>query len=159
MAVRLIAGHGIQGDAHCGATVQHLYDKAKGPSRPNLRQVHLMEFELIEHLRTLGFEVRAGELGENITTRNLDLTELGAGARLKLGENAIIEITGLRAPCVKIERFRKGLRRSLTACRDGQPYMKSAVMAVVIESGTVRAGDDIQVKDSGVRPRIPLRPV
>src|SRR5947207_13940928 len=69
MAVRLIAGHGIQGDAHCGATVQHLYDKAKGPSRPNLRQVHLMEFELIEHLRTLGFEIGAGELGEILTTR------------------------------------------------------------------------------------------
>jgi MOSC domain-containing protein YiiM len=147
------------GDAHCGPTVQHLYDKTKDPGRPNLRQVHLMEVELIEHLKTLGFEIMAGELGENVTTRNLDLVELGAGTRLKLGEKAIIQITGLRSPCVKIERFRKGLHRALTARRDAQAYMRSAVMAVVIESGTVRVGDEIQVNEGADGPRIHLCPV
>jgi MOSC domain-containing protein YiiM len=155
----LIAGRGIQGDAHCGATVQHLYDKTKDASRPNLRQVHVIEAELIDHLQTLGFDVSVGELGENVVTRNIDLVELHAGTRLKLGEDAIIEITGLRAPCFKIERFKTGLRRALTAHRCGQAYMRSAVMAVVIESGTIRAGDKIQVKGRGDGSRIPLRPV
>lgn len=155
----LVAGRGIPGDAHCGTTVQHLYDKAKDASRPNLRQVHVIEAELIDRLRTLGFDIKVGELGENVVTRNIDLVELHAGARLKLGEDAIIEITGLRAPCFKIERFKTGLRRILTAHRRGEAYMPSAVMAVVIESGAIRAGDKIQVKDRGNRRRIPLRPI
>ena len=112
-AVRLIAGRGIHEDAHCGTYVQHLYDKAKDPARPNLRQVHLIEEELIEHLQTLGFDIKRGELGENVMTRNVNLIELGAGARLKLGNDAVVEITGLRVPCVKIERFKKGLRRAV----------------------------------------------
>jgi len=158
-SIWLIAGRGIQGDAHCGTTVQHLYDKGKDASRPNLRQVHVIEAELIDHLRTLGFDVRVGELGENVVTRNINLVELHAGARLKLGEDAIIEITGLRAPCFKIERFKTGLRRVLTAHRRGQPYMRSAVMAVAIESGTIRAGDKIQIKGRGDGRRTLLRPV
>ena len=140
-AIRLIAGCGIQEDSHCGPYVQHLYDNAKDPTRPNLRQVHLIEEELIGHLQTLGFDIKGGELGENVMTRNLNLVELGAGARLKLGDAAVVEITGLRAPCVKIEQFKKGLRRAVTAHRSGHVYMKSAVMAVVLESGTVRVGD------------------
>jgi MOSC domain-containing protein YiiM len=158
-SIWLIAGRGIQGDAHCGATVQHLYDKAKDASRPNLRQVHVIEAELIDHLQTLGFDVNVGELGENVVTRNIDLVELHAGTRLKLGEDAIIEITRLRAPCFKIERFKTGLRRVLTAHRRGQAYMRSAVMAVVIESGTIRAGDKIQNKGRGGGRRTLLRPV
>src|SRR5205823_10523527 len=94
-------------------------DKAKDPARPNLRQVHLIEEQLIEHLQTLGFDIKRGELGENVMTRNVNLIELGAGARLKLGNDAVVEITGLRAPCVKIERFKKGLRRAVTAHRGG----------------------------------------
>jgi MOSC domain-containing protein YiiM len=139
--------------------VQHLYDKAKDPARPNLRQVHLIEEELIEHLQTFGFDIKAGELGENVTTRNLNLVELIAGTRMKLGKNAVLEITGLRAPCIKIERFKKGLRRAVTANHGGYVYMKSAVMAVVIEGGTVRVGDGIEVRSPGAGPRIPLRPV
>lgn len=148
-AIRLIAGRGIAGDSHCGIYVQHLYDKAKDHTRANLRQVHLIEEELIEHLKTLGFDIKAGELGENVTTRNLNLIELRAGARLKLGDDAVIEITGLRAPCVKIERFKKSLRRAVTDHRSDHAFMKSAVMAVVIKSGTVRVGDDIEVKGRG----------
>ena len=155
----LIAGRGIRGDAHCGTTVQHLYDKAKDASRPNLRQVHVIEAELIDYLQTLGFDVKVGDLGENVVTRNIDLVGLHTGTWLKLGEDAIIEITGLRAPCFKIERFKRGLRQILTAHRRGQAYMPSAVMAVVIESGTIRAGDKIRVREHGDGRRIPLRPV
>jgi MOSC domain-containing protein YiiM len=114
---------------------------------------------LIDHLQTLGFDVEVGELGENVATRNIDLVELHAGTRLRLGEDAIIEITGLRAPYFKIERFKRGLRRVLTAHQRGQAYTPSAVMAVVIKSGTIRARDKIEVKRRrGVR-QIGLRPV
>ena len=157
-AIQLIAGRGVWGDTHCGSTVQHLYDKAKNALRPNLRQVHLVEMELIERLQTLGFEIDAGDLGENVTTRNLKLIELGAGTQLKLGKSAIIKITGLRSPCVKIERFRNGLRRAVTDHRDGQAFMKSSVMAAVIRSGTIQVGDDIEVA-RGTHSRMPLRPI
>ena len=107
-AIRVVAGRGIQDDTHCGPYVQHLYDKAKDPGRPNLRQVHLIEEDLIEHLQTLGFEIKGGELGENVTTRNLNLIELGACAGLKLGDDAVVEITGLRARASRSS----GLRRA-----------------------------------------------
>ena len=85
----------------------------KDPTRPNLRQLHLVQSELIEELNATGFDVRPGDLGENITTGQIDLPALPQGTLLRLGHTAIVEITGLRTPCVKIERFRKGLEARL----------------------------------------------
>jgi MOSC domain-containing protein YiiM len=143
--ITLVQGFGVEGDAHGGATVQHLYDKAKEPYRPNLRQVHLVEEELILELNALGFCVAAGDLGENITTRYVRLAELDTGAVLELGSRARIQITGLRSPCVKIERLETGLRRAVTRTSTGPAAVKRAVMAVVVASGTVSAGDAIRI--------------
>jgi MOSC domain-containing protein YiiM len=129
--------------------------RRKTPPSQICARVHLLESELLEHLQTLGFEIMPGQLGENITTRNLRLIDLYAGARVRVGAKSVIEITGLREPCVKIERFKKGLRAAVTARRDAYAYMKSAVMAAVIESGTVYAGDEIDVIDGAGR-GIPL---
>lgn len=157
-SINLIAGQGVQGDAHCGCQVQHLYDQAKDPGRPNLRQVHLIEEELIEYLQTLGFDIGSGELGENIRTRNVSLVDLDLGTRLNLGDDAVVEVTGLRTPCFKIDRFKRGLRRAVTAHRGGHSYVKAAAMAVVIESGAVGAGDPIAVKGRDDGLRVLLRP-
>jgi MOSC domain-containing protein YiiM len=146
--ITLLAGLGVEGDAHCGAYVQHLYDQAKDPSRPNLRQVHLVEQELLEQLGTLGFSITPGQLGENITTRHIGLPRLAAGTVLQLGTRALICITGLREPCVKISRFQKGLQKAVSAKRDGRSFMRGAVMGVVIASGGVSAGDAIQIRPS-----------
>jgi MOSC domain-containing protein YiiM len=158
-SIRLVAGRGIQGDAHCGRCVQHLHDKAKDSGRPNLRQVHLIEEELIDHLQALGFDIGPGDLGENVRTRNISLVELDLGTRLKLGDDAVVEITGLRTPCIKIDRLKSGLRRAVTANRCGHDYMKSAVMAVVIESGTVGVGNHITVTGPEDGSRLLLGPV
>jgi len=83
-AITLVKGFGVEGDAHGGATVQHLYEKAKDPCRPNLRQVPLLEEELILELNALGFSVAAGDLGENITTRHVHLAGLRVGVVLQL---------------------------------------------------------------------------
>ena len=104
--ITLLAGLGVAGDAHCGANVQHLYDKARNPARPNLRQVHLIEQELLDQLKEDGYAVGPGQFGENVTTRHLNLLELEVGTVLRLGENAQVRITGLREPCVKISRCR-----------------------------------------------------
>jgi MOSC domain-containing protein YiiM len=144
-AITLVKGFGVEGDAHGGATVQHLYDKAKDPCRPNLRQVHLVEEELFLELNALGFSVAAGDLGENLTTRHVDLAGLDAGAVLELGSRARIQITGLRSPCVKIERLEPGLRRAVTRTSNGPAAVKRAVMAVVVASGIVSAGDVIGI--------------
>lgn len=128
--------------------VQHLYDKRKDPRRPNLRQVHLIEEELIRELNTVGFFVSAGDLGENVTTRHLDLLALAAGTVLRLGQEARIRITGLRAPCIKLDRLHQGLRHAVTLTGNRSAAMKRAVMAEVIRGGLVRTGDAIEMEAS-----------
>ena len=143
--ITLIAGLGVEGDAHAGASVQHLYDKVRDPDRPNLRQVHLVESELLQDLNGQGFNIDPGQLGENVTTRGIRLVDLGAGAMVRLGPRAVIKITGLREPCVKIDRLRQGLRQAVTARDRGFSFMKRAIMAVVVADGVVHAGDTISV--------------
>lgn len=145
--VRLIAGLGVDGDAHAGATVKHRSRVARDPSQPNLRQVHLLHAELHDELRAAGFAVTPGDLGENVTTRGLDLLGLAAGTRLRLGDTAIVEITGLRNPCVQLDRFQQGLTAAvLDRDAEGNLVRKSGVMAVVLAGGEVRPGDGIGVE-------------
>jgi len=146
LSIRLLAGLGVEGDAHLGVTVKHRSRVAKDPSQPNLRQVHLIGEETLAHLRTAGFEVAPGQLGENLTTRGIGLLDLPAGTRLRLGADAVVEITGLRNPCVQLDRFRPGLMRALIGRdADGRPLLEAGVMGVVLASGDVTPGDTIEV--------------
>src|SRR6478672_1505248 len=131
-SIRLVAGLGVEGDAHLGATVKHRSRVARDPSRPNLRQVHLIHAELHDELRAAGFAVEAGQMGENVTTRGVDLLGLPTGTRLHLGATAVVEVTGLRNPCVQLDRLRPGLMAA-TLDRDerGRLVRKAGVMAVV----------------------------
>ena len=144
--IRLVRGVGVDGDAHSGATVKHRSRAARDPEQPNLRQVHLMHSELHDELRAAGFDVDAGRMGENVTTRGLDILGLPAGTRLRLGTDAVIELTGLRSPCSQLDGIQSGL---MAAClgrdAEGNVLRKSGVMAVVLESGDVRVGDAIRV--------------
>lgn len=145
--VNLLAGLGIEGDAHAGATVMHRYDRARNPSKPNLRQVHLIHAELIDELKLKGFGVYPGAMGENITTRGIALLDLPTGTRLKIGPDAVVEITGLRSPCKYLEKFQEGLMYAvLDKGPNGEVIRKSGVMGVVLEGGVVRAGDKIEVE-------------
>jgi MOSC domain-containing protein YiiM len=144
--LRLIAGLGVEGDAHAGETVQHLSRVARDPSVPNLRQVHLIHAELFDELATKGFTVAPGQLGENVTTRGIDLLALSCGTRLRLGAEAVIEITGLRNPCHQINGIAPGLMDAvLDRAEDGSMVRKCGVMAVVVSGGEVRVGDNIVV--------------
>ncbi|QRM28723.1 MOSC domain-containing protein [Microvirga sp. VF16] len=155
-SIRLLAGLGVEDDAHLGTTVKHRSRVAKDPSQPNLRQVHLIHAELHDELRAKGFAVSAGEMGENVTTRGIDLLALPAGSRLLIGEEAVIEVTGLRNPCVQIDRFQKGLMKAVLDKDDhGNLIRKSGVMAIVLEGGEVKAGDVIWVET----PSEPHRPL
>ncbi len=146
-SITLLAGIGVRGDAHAGATVQHRYLVARDPRRPNLRQVHLMPAELFAELAKAGFTLSAGQLGENVTTSGLDLITLPLGARLLLGAEAIVEITGLRSPCSLINRFHQGLMKACISKDDeGRVVRKTGVMGIVIAGGEVRAGDAIRVE-------------
>jgi MOSC domain-containing protein YiiM len=136
----LIEGKGVEGDAHAGKDIRHRYLARRKPDLPNLRQVHLMAAELFCELRAAGYDVRAGELGENVTTAGLRLTELPHGTIIRLGPAASVELTGLRTPCVLIDRFRKGLRRQMMGSVNG-PRFKCGVLAVVRTGGPVIAGD------------------
>ena len=152
-SIRLLAGLGVEGDAHAGVTVQHRSRVAQDPTQPNLRQVHLIHAELFDELKEAGLDVQAGQMGENITTRGLDLLGLPVGTRLHLG-GAVLEVTGLRNPCAQIEAFRPGLLAAvLGRTEDGELVRKAGIMAVVLEGGEVRAGDTVRV----VLPPLPHR--
>ena len=146
-SIRLLKGLGIECDAHLGITVQHLSRIKRDPTVPNLRQVHLMHAELHDEMREQGFEVGAGDLGENITTRGIDLLALPRDARLHIGADAIIEVKGLRNPCYQIDDFRKGLLKvCLDKDADGSLVRKAGIMGIVIAGGEVRPGDAIRVE-------------
>lgn len=144
MAIHLLAGQGVQGDAHCGATVQHLYLKRRNPAAPNRMQVHLLQSELLPELSAKGFPVAPGDLGENVLTRGVDLLSLPVGTRLQLGAYAVVELTCLREPCVKLDRFHQGLQQQMHATPGSAVRYRAGVMAVVLESGIVRPGDPIR---------------
>jgi len=146
-SIKLIEGIGVQGDAHAGETVKHRSRVARDPGQPNLRQVHLLHAELFDELIIAGFAVWPGELGENITTRGIDLLALPTGAQLLIGESAVVEITGLRNPCSQLDRFQPGLMAA-TLDRDAQGKLvrKAGVMGIVIAGGQVSAGDDLRVQ-------------
>jgi len=142
--IRLVAGHGVEGDAHAGTTVQH---RSRDPRLPNLRQVHLIHAELHDELRARGFDVAPGAMGENVTTHGVALLALPAGTLLHLGDSATIEVTGLRNPCAQLEGIQPGLMKAtLDRDAEGRLVRKAGIMAVVRASGGVRAGDPIRVE-------------
>src|SRR3954453_15161158 len=146
-SIRLLEGLGVEGDAHQGVTVKHRSRVARDPTQPNLRQVHLIHAELHEELRTAGFDVSPGQMGENITTRDVPLLLLPTGTRLRLGESAVVEITGLRNPCAQLDGIQDGLQAAVIERDDhGNLVRKAGVMAVVIASGDVHPGDRIVVE-------------
>jgi MOSC domain-containing protein YiiM len=145
--IRLVTGLGVDGDAHAGATVKHRSRVARDPSKPNLRQVHLIHAELHDELRRAGFDIAPGRMGENVTTRGVDLLALPTGTRLHLGETAIVEITGLRNPCHQLDGIQQGLMAA-TLARDehGELVRKAGVMGIVRAGGDVKVGDAIRVE-------------
>jgi MOSC domain-containing protein YiiM len=157
--IRLLAGEGVEGDAHCGVTVKHRSRMKRDPTQPNLRQVHLIHAELIDELRAGGFAVEAATLGENITTRGLALLDLPAGARLRIGPEAVVEVTGLRNPCFQLDDYQQGLTHAVLETRpDGELVRKAGVMAVVVQGGEVAPGHAIGV-DLPSSPHRRLAPV
>jgi len=157
--IQLVVGLGVAGDAHQGETVKHRVRVRRNPLEPNLRQVHLIHAELHDELREAGFSVTAGQMGENVTTRGLDLLGLPAGARLCLGESAVVEVTGLRNPCHQLDGIHPGLMEAtLDHDADGNLIRKAGIMGIVVEAGTVRPGDAIRV-ELPPEPHRPLAPV
>lgn len=158
-SIRLIAGVGVEGDAHSGVTVKHRSRVKRDLTQPNLRQVHLIHAELHDEINTQGFNVSAGQMGENITTRGVDLLGLPAGTRLHLGKDAVVEITGLRNPCYQLDDFQQGL---LKACinhdEEGNLIRKAGVMGIVLAGGEVFPNDAIRV-EYPEEPRQLLQPV
>ena len=158
-SIQLLTGLGVEGDAHLGQTVKHRSRVARDPSQPNLRQVHLIHAELQDELRAAGFAVAAGQLGENVTTRGVDLLGLPTGARLHLGDTAVVEVTGLRNPCAQLDRIQPGVMAA-TLGRDehGRLIRKAGVMGIVLAGGEVRPGDPIRV-ELPPEPHRSLKPV
>ena len=159
-SITLLEGIGVEGDVHAGATVKHVSRVKRGDAeQPNLRQVHLIHAELHDELRAQGFDVEPGQMGENVTTRGIDLLGLPVGARLRLGDEAVVEITGLRNPCKQLNGIQPGLMKA-TLDRDekGELIRKAGVMGVVVAGGDVQPGDSIGV-ELPAAPHRPLEPV
>lgn len=146
-AITLLAGLGVEGDAHSGARVRHRSRVAQDPDQPNLRQVHLVASELFDEVAGAGFTVGPGDVGENVTTAGLDLIRLPVGSVLRLGPDALVALTGLRNPCVQIDAFQEGLQGAMLGRDDdGKLLRKTGVMSVVVRGGVVTPGDTIEVR-------------
>ena len=145
-SIRLLKGLGVEGDAHMGETVKHRSRVAKDPSQPNLRQVHLIHSELFEEVAEKGFKVSPGQMGENISTRGIDLLALPTDTILKIGVEAEIQITGLRNPCYQIDSIQEGLMKAvLDKDEDGNLIRKAGIMGIVLQGGEIKVGDKIEV--------------
>lgn len=158
-AIRLIADFGVEDDAHAGATVQHRSRVAQDPNQPNLRQVHLIPSELFQELAAVGFQIQPGMMGENITTKGIDLLSLCRGTQLHIGEDVIIEVTGLRNPCNQLNGLKEGLMKALVFTDYlGNVIRKAGIMGIVRRGGTIQCGDQIQtILPPG--PQLPLERV
>ncbi len=157
--IHVVAGLGVQGDVHSGGTVRHRSRVAADPTQPNLRQVHLIAAELLAELGEAGYDVVPGQLGENVTTRGIDLLILPTGAMLRIGDEVLLAVTGLRTPCAQINGLADGLLKRLVGRdADGELVRKAGVMAVVVQRGVVRAGDRITI-GLPPEPSVPLKPV
>lgn len=157
--IEIVAGLGVQGDAHQGETVKHRSRVKRDPTQANLRQVHLIHSELHDELRAQGFEIAPGVMGENVTTRGVDLLGLPTGTKLRLGASVVVEITGLRNPCAQLDGIQPGLMKAtLDRDAEGNLVRKAGVMSVVLTGGQVRPGDAIRV-DLPEEPHQPLQPV
>jgi len=158
-SITLVTGLGVAGDAHAGETVKHRSRVARDPSQPNLRQVHLIHAELFDELAAKGFSVAPGALGENVTTRGIDLLGLPRGTVLRIGAEAVVEVTGLRNPCAQIDGLQQGLMAAvLDRDEDGNLVRKAGIMGVVITGGEMRPGDVIRV-DLPMGAHVRLEPV
>src|SRR5271163_3212071 len=158
-SIRLLAGLGVEGDAHLGVTVQHRSRVAKDPTVPNLRQVHLIHAELHDELEAAGFRLAPGVMGENVTTRGVDLLGLPTGTRLRLGADAVVEVTGLRNPCLQLNQLQPGLMKAtLDRDADGNLIRKAGIMAIVLAGGEIKPGDAIDV-ELPPKPHRKLEPV
>ncbi|WP_329438012.1 MOSC domain-containing protein [Streptomyces canus] len=155
-SIMLLAGLGVEGDVHAGVTVKHRSRVAQDPTQPNLRQVHLIHEELFAEVSAQGFKVLAGDLGENITTRDVDLLGLPVGTLLRIGDHAVLEVTGLRNPCLQIDNFQNGLLKEVVG-RDeaGNVVRRAGIMSIVKQGGAVRPGDTIKAE----LPNGPHRPL
>ena len=157
--IELLAGLGVAGDAHAGTTVQHRSRVAANPIQPNLRQVHLIHAELHDELQAQGFQVGPGDMGENITTHGLNLLDLPRGTHLRLGNQAVIEVTGLRNPCAQLNTFQSGLMQAvLDRDEQGNLIRKAGIMGILLAGGEVRPGDQIQIELPPL-PHLPLERV
>lgn len=157
--IELRTGIGVTGDAHAGATVQHVSRLAKHDHEPNLRQIHLIHAELHDELNAAGFSITPGQMGENITTRGIELLNLPRGARLHFSGGPIVEVTGLRSPCSQLDDFQKGLTAAvLDRDADGNLIRKSGVMGIVVTGGEIKPGDSIELvlPDTPHQPLIPV---
>lgn len=154
--LNFLKGLGVEGDAHCGKTVKHRSRVKADPTQPNLRQVHLVHSELLSELQNSGFDVQAGTMGENVLTEGIDLLSLPTGTILKLGENVVLSVTGLRNPCAQLDNYQKGLTRAvLDKDAKGNLIRKAGVMTIVIQGGTVKLDDQILVELPN-EPHVPL---
>jgi MOSC domain-containing protein YiiM len=158
-SITLVAGLGVEGDVHQGETVKHRSRMARDPGQPNLRQVHLIHSELHAELAAKGFTVKPGEIGENVTTGGIDLLGLPVGTLLHLGDSAVVEVTGLRNPCLQLDMFHRGLQKAvLDRDSEGKLVRKAGIMSIVITGGEVRPGDPIRV-ELPAEPHTALEPV
>ncbi|SFH13142.1 hypothetical protein SAMN05660649_03999 [Desulfotomaculum arcticum] len=122
---RLIEEHGFEGDAHAG---------------PWHRQVSLLALESVQKMRDAGLDVNPGDFAENITTVGVDLVALPIGTRVKIGAEALGEVTQIGKEC----HTRCAIYHQAGDC----VMPKEGIFIKVLKGGAVKVGDEVRVEQS-----------
>jgi MOSC domain-containing protein YiiM len=142
--ITLIEDWGVQGDYHAGKTIRHRYLARKDPTRPNNRQVLLVDTVIHKMVREKGIQLAPGDLGENILVEGIDLMALPVGTRLQVG-SAILELTEIRDPCSQLDGVHPGLHRAVEIHTADGIQSQAGMLGVIIRGGIVRPEDTVQV--------------
>lgn len=142
--VKLIEDWGVEGDYHAGKLVRHRYLAKKDPTQPNVRQVLLIDTQILAEIKQAGIDVGSGMLGDNMTVEGLEVMTLPPGTRLAIGK-ALLEVTEVRIPCAQLNGLDKGLLKASVAREAGEKRFRAGIMTRVLKGGQVRAGDEVIV--------------
>jgi MOSC domain-containing protein YiiM len=142
--IKLIEDWGVEGDYHAGKLVRHRYLAKKDPTQPNVRQVLLIDTQILSELKQEGIDISSGMLGDNMTIEGLAVMHIPIGARLEVG-GAALEVTEVRIPCAQLNKMDTRLLKASVIKEKGKKRFRAGIMTRVLKGGNVRAGDQIVV--------------
>ena len=144
-AIQLLENFGIAGDYHAGEFVRHRFLAKMDPTKPNQRQVLLIDTTILAEIASQEIHLKPGMMGENIILDGITVMTLPLGTQLEIGD-AVLEITEVRNPCYQLDEMHPGLLKAVETSGPGPDPRNAGMLARIIQGGWIRPGDVVIVK-------------